>query len=124
MKRDMDLVRNILLEIESKDKGDGRWIEISIPEVDNKILHEHLFLIFKSGLIEGNDGTTMSSREFLPKRLTWTGHDFLDSVRDPEIWQKTKDGAKAAGGFTIELLADLAKGLIKTQIKKITGVEV
>ncbi|MGL4490415.1 MAG: DUF2513 domain-containing protein [Rhizobiaceae bacterium] len=124
MKRDMDLVRNILLEIESKDDGSNRWIDVDLPNVDQKILHEHLFLMWKSGLIEGNDGSTMSSREFMPRRLSWTGHDFLDSIRDPEIWQKTKDGAKAAGGFTAELLGELAKGLIKTQIKKLTGVEI
>ncbi|MDQ6867300.1 MAG: DUF2513 domain-containing protein [Pseudomonadota bacterium] len=40
-------------------------------------------------------------------------HDFLDSIRDPDLWNKTKKGAKAAGGFTMDLLADLAKGLIK-----------
>lgn len=124
MKRDMDLVRNILLEIENKDKGDGRWIEILIPEVDDKTLQEHLFLMFRSGLIEGNDGSTMSSREFLPKRLTWTGHDFIDSVRDPEIWRKTKESANAAGGFTLELLGDIAKGLLKTQIKRLSGIDV
>jgi hypothetical protein len=55
--------------------------------------------------------------------LSWAGDDFLDSVRDPEIWRQTKEGAKKAGGFTVELLGDLAKGLIKTQIKKHTGVE-
>jgi Hypothetical protein (DUF2513) len=54
---------------------------------------------------------------------TWRGHDFIDSVRDPEIWRKTKEGAQAAGGFTIELLRELAKGFIKTQIEKHTGVK-
>jgi hypothetical protein len=36
---------------------------------------------------------------------------------------KTKEGASQAGGFTVWLLADLAKGLIKTQIEKHTGVK-
>ena len=55
--------------------------------------------------------------------LTWDGHDFLDSVRDEEIWRRTKEGAKAAGGFTFDIIKDLAKGLIKTQIKKHTDVD-
>ncbi len=54
--------------------------------------------------------------------LTWEGHDFLDSVRDPKIWAKTKDGALAAGGFTVDLLKDLAKGFVKKQIEERTGV--
>jgi hypothetical protein len=44
-------------------------------------------------------------------------------MRDPEIWRKTKEGASKAGGFTVSLLADLAKGLIRTQIEKHTGVK-
>jgi len=55
--------------------------------------------------------------------LTWHGHEFLDAIRDPEIWRRTKEGANKAGGFTVSLLADLAKGLIKTQIEKHTGVK-
>jgi Hypothetical protein (DUF2513) len=55
--------------------------------------------------------------------LTWAGHDFLDSIRDPKIWEKTKKGAEAAGGFTVDLLKDLAKGLVKKQIEEYTGVK-
>jgi hypothetical protein len=43
-------------------------------------------------------------------------------VRDPKIWAKTKDGALAAGGFTVDLLKDLAKGFVKKQIEERTGV--
>jgi len=49
--------------------------------------------------------------EVLFDRLSWTGHDFIDSVRSPEVWAKTKKGAEAAGGFTVDLLKDLAKAL-------------
>ena len=45
------------------------------------------------------------------------------SVRDDAVWRKTKEGALAAGGFTFELLASLAKGLVKKQIEKHTGIE-
>jgi Hypothetical protein (DUF2513) len=55
--------------------------------------------------------------------LTWAGHDYLDAVRDPEIWKKVRQTTDAAGGFTLELVKDLAKGFIKTQIKKHTGME-
>lgn len=57
------------------------------------------------------------------KRLTWQGHDFLDKVRDPEIWHATKEGAKKAGGFSLELLGALAKGFLKKKIEAHTGVD-
>jgi hypothetical protein len=47
---------------------------------------------------------------------------FLDTVRDPEIWKKTKEGAISAKGFTLDLLQDLAKGFIKKQIEERTGI--
>ncbi len=124
MKRDLDVIRNILLQIETNDIGNRQWVKISIPEIGEAVLQEHLFLAWESGFIEGNDVSSLSSRGFKPRRLTPAGHDFLDSVRDPEIWKKTKEGANAAGGFTLELLGDIAKGFIKTQLKKQTGVEI
>jgi hypothetical protein len=33
--------------------------------------------------------------------LTSSGHEFPDSVRDPEIWRKTIEGANKAGSFTV-----------------------
>jgi hypothetical protein len=43
----------------------------------------------------------------------------LDAIRSPEVWAS----ALAAGGFTFELLADLAKGFVKKQIEERTGVQ-
>jgi hypothetical protein len=124
MKRDMDLVRNLLLKIEELDLGDGNWVDVGDMSDDGNELYRHLILMRDEGLIEGSDRQFEGKDGFLPTSLTWAGHDFLDSVRDPESWKKTKDGANAAGGFTVELLAEIAKGLIKTQIKRLSGVDV
>jgi hypothetical protein len=35
----------------------------------------------------------------------WHGHEFLDDVRDPDIWRKTKKRAKAVGGVGARMLA-------------------
>lgn len=83
-------------------------------------------LLVTDGYVNGIDATTKSSfcQEFIPMNLTDKGHDYLDSIRDPEIWKQTKAGAAKVGGFSLELIGDLAKGLIKTQIKKHTGIEI
>ena len=54
--------------------------------------------------------------------LTWAGHDYLDSIRDDQIWAVAKDGVKQAGGLTFDLLKSLAKGLVKKKIEQHTGV--
>ena len=51
------------------------------------------------------------------------GHDFLDSIRDPDVWDKTKKGALAAGGFAMDLLKKLATGFVKKKIEDSTGIK-
>ena len=75
-----------------------------------------------AGLIEVTEENTILGHVIV-RGLTWNGHDFLDSIRDPKIWAKTKSGAAAAGGFTVDLLKDLAKGLVRKQIEEYTGVK-
>lgn len=132
MKRDMDLIRDILMEIEggqrvfettSSDEAAalGIPLETSRSQKEADRLRGHLDLLGQSGFIEIEERTGAAS--YLIKGLTWQGHDFLDSVRDPKIWEKTKKGAEAAGGFTVDLLKDLAKGFVKKQIEELTGVK-
>ena len=57
------------------------------------------------------------------RRLTWEGHEFLDAVRDPEVWTQTKKGAEEVKAFTFDLLKDLAKDFLKKQLEDYTGVK-
>lgn len=127
-KRDMDLVRELLLRLENLQMEMGDVFVISpedpglaVPGYDSAQIEYHLSLLRSVGMIECPGcqpglGITFSG-------LTWNGHDFLDSIRDPEIWRATKEGARRAGGFSVDLLGALAKGLIKKQIEKHTGVQ-
>ena len=40
-------------------------------------------------------------------RLTYAGHEFLDAVRDGEVWRRTKEGAAKAGGAGLKLMLQL-----------------
>ena len=127
MKRDMNLIRELLLKLESWPMERGDVVPI-IPEDREfsslgRSAHEieyHLNLLLTGGLI---DSPAQSNVGIYFRGITEKGHDFLNSVRDPRIWAKTKEGALAAGGFTLDLLADLAKGFLKKQIEERTGVK-
>jgi DNA-binding PadR family transcriptional regulator len=123
MKRNLDLVRELLLAIEERDNGSGDWVALDDLCPDENTLYYHLVRMHQAGYIDGVDRNLIGVQSFLAQSLTNAGHDFLDSIRDPEIWRQTKERARAVGGFTVELLGELAKGLLKTQIKKHTGVE-
>jgi DNA-binding transcriptional ArsR family regulator len=105
MNRDMDLVRNLLLEIEASEKpvlyiGDL----LSADRVDGAnqpTIELHLKLLIEAGLIDANQKQGISTvGRWYVRRLTWDGHEFLDTIRDPEIWRKTKEGASAAGSWS------------------------
>jgi hypothetical protein len=127
MTRDMDLIRELLLRLEAFPLRLGGIVHIplddevlAVPGYDPAQIDYHLSLIREAGFID--DGGVRPAVGLGFRRLTWAGHDFLDSVRDPEVWAKTKKGAIAAGGFTFDLLKDLAKGFLKKQIEERTGV--
>lgn len=104
MKRDMDYVREILLDIESKDKPRLRdLLPSGATDTEHAKLVEHLtMLVDEAGFVTGTSSTILSGRkDWLNLRITWQGHDFLDSVRDPEIWRKAKNTAAGGGGFTL-----------------------
>ncbi len=121
MKRDMDLVRELLLKIEAHDNPS--FGDLLDEEADEEKLAEHIRLLEAAGFVTGIAGHSLNRSYWMDLRLTWEGHDFLDSVRDPQIWEKTKKGAEAAKGFTVELLKDLAKGFVKKQLEEYTGVK-
>ncbi len=129
MKRNMDLIRELLLKLESYSNPPGTMVVIDpyhgqfqIDGYSPDELAYHLALIREAGFIE-SPGSQSVGLGVTFRRLSWDGHDYLDAVRDPEIWRKTKRGAEAAGSFTFDLVKDLAQGFIKTKIREHTGVD-
>lgn len=128
MRRNMDLIRELLLRLEAIELRSGSVMHIDATDPEVEIegygpddIDYHLTLIHDAGLISPSSMNPAIGIAF--RGISWSGHDFLDTIRDPEIWAKTKNGATAAGGFTVELLRDLAKGFIKKQIEEYTGVK-
>jgi hypothetical protein len=116
MQRDMDLVRDLLLEIDSDPKLDGlHWASAESLSIDGRSPEEisyHVTMLIEAGYITGNPAMDMP----LISKLTWQGHELLDDIRDPNIWTKTKERAKTVSGIGIALMWELAKAEIKKQL--------
>lgn len=54
MKRDMDLIRVLLLQIEEFDRGLGGDVEIEAGDHEPQVVAEHLRLLLEAKLIEGD----------------------------------------------------------------------
>jgi Hypothetical protein (DUF2513) len=116
MKRDMDLVRQILREIEDAPYT-GDAVGFSIPNCTDEQLQYHLQLLHEAGLIDGMDASTLDGLAFLPTRLTWQGHEFLEASRDDGMWEKAKTLAlKTVGGLSFDVLVFALKEWAKQKL--------
>ena len=125
----MDVVRSVLLRLEALPiRPDGIVLlhgsdpEIAVDGHSTDEVDYHLKLLKEHGLIDC-PGSLSNDGGISFRKLTWAGHDFVDAVRDPAIWKKTKHSADAIGSITFDLVKDLAKGFIKTKIEEHTGVK-
>ena len=41
--------------------------------------------------------------------ISYEGHEFIEKIREPKIWKKTKDISSKAGAFSIKLLGTIAE---------------
>jgi len=124
MTRNMDLIRQLLLDLEAFEQRPGGVSHLTadsftIEGYDADQINYHLDLINEAGFIEAGGMRPMVGIGF--RSLTWAGHDFLDATRDHTVWQKTKETATRAGGFSVDLLLGIAKEVIKQNVAKLTG---
>ena len=95
MKRDMDLVRTILLAVEAiPDESMGQFVN-RIDRVDSGVFARHVEIMLEAGLVEGHVVHAGRSIRANVNGITWDGYEFLDSIRSDTAWAKTK--ARIAG---------------------------
>jgi len=111
MKRDIDLVRKILLAIEMKEEPTG-WI---IPEIEGYSEEEifyHIKILAEADFLDARNLGGRGGFEWAAINLTWEGHEFLDASRNETIWKKTKSIINdKLGSASFDVLKEL---LIKT----------
>lgn len=96
MKRDMDLARRILLEIEEYDSARAPGIEFDGYTAEQ--IGYHIGLLGEAGLLDVIDTSSMNGISFIPYKLTWDGHEFLDAARDEGRWNKAMQTIKEKTG--------------------------
>jgi hypothetical protein len=122
VKLDKELVREILLAVEAADKPD-RWIPLAISGKSDVETSYHVMLLAEAGFLKAHDVGGMNSFEWQATRLTYRGHEFLDVVRDPEIWRRTKEGAEKAGVSAVGMLLEIGKAYGKQLLKERLGID-
>ncbi|MCX6701498.1 MAG: DUF2513 domain-containing protein [Methanomicrobiales archaeon] len=120
MKRDFDLIRAILLYLESQPRG---FIgdQIALEGNSNDEVVYHLVLMKDEGLIEGLVRSIY--RQYTPivrvHRMTRAGHDFLDACRDEGRWNQAKEIFNKMGGVTFNVANEVLVRLMMAGVSQI-----
>ncbi|MXS85317.1 DUF2513 domain-containing protein [Nitrosomonas sp. HPC101] len=106
MKRDMDLVRKILLKAIAEQHGYTNG-NPSIEGVSDEQVGYHVWLMEQAGLVHAiiPGGLTSESPYAILVSPTWNGHDFADAAVDNKIWKKAmRTVLKEGKSFTFSYL--------------------
>jgi len=114
MKRDPQLIRQILLACEEHEHGYAPR-EIHIEGYTDEQIGYHVYLLGDAGYMEVTEAirkrSSLSPRS-RPISITHAGHEFLDTIKDEEVWRTTKGIIAKTGGWTLGVIASVATEII------------
>lgn len=118
MKRDLDLVREILLAVESYEPPRVSTLQSISPrdftgtEAQN---FYHINMLVDAGFIKLAGKPTMAG-DFAVHGMTMPGHDFLDAIKEQSVWDHTKERVGKIGGWTLDIVLAVAKDEINRRL--------
>lgn len=122
MKRDMDLIRSILLDIEESPAGEDWDIETIAKDKEAATVAKHLELMIEAGFVKGKVDSDIGCTEYWVSgiELTWEGYEFLDASRNSEVWKKVKSTVIDSGmSFSKDVLMSALKTAALAAINKL-----
>jgi hypothetical protein len=117
MKRDMDIIRQILLNVEDDKYQLGE--RIRLPGVPDDICAKHVALILDAGLAIGrthkSDSYGIVAADI--ERLTSAGHDFCDGIRQDTIWNLAKEHIiKPGASYGLAVLVEWVRVEVRRRV--------
>ena len=122
MKRDLELIRKLLLFFDEKP-GAEKVEKPQVPGYDETTIMYHLVLLHDAGYLRCETARS-SSRDrviyVIPFELTWDGHEFLDTIRSPYVWERVMTEIRERGLLSTSV--DFIKKLAEAEIRKRLGM--
>ena len=117
MKRDMELIRALMLKIEGDAPDD--FTDLTVAGYNDDQVNLHLTLLLEAGLAHGQvvEQGMGQTPQAIVDRLTWQGYEFLDNARNEAAWKQVTGKAKAAGAtLSLEVLKTLLSVAVKAML--------
>lgn len=119
MRLKQDCIRDILLGLEEELdylQSIGKDELLSLDRLSHHRTEDSLYTVSKlreAGFLNVSYYLGGNFRIF---DITYEGHQFLENIRDPEIWAKTKQAAGKVGGVSLSVLGEIALGFVRQSI--------
>lgn len=125
MKRDWDVIRLLLTKLE--DLPPASYLSLADfkeQETDYVyVISYHMKMLIDGGYVEGQMSCELGTapKHFFATGLKEKGHDFLDTIRDETIWNKTKETFAAKG---IDMSFETIKQVAIATVTSMLGLSV
>lgn len=118
MRRDMNVLRQILLAVRDAD-----GVVREVPGIDQAVYLEHARLLDEAGLVTASIHQVQQRVDVaLIWRLTWAGHDFADAIQQDTLWHKAQSTVlKPAASWTFDVLKEWLKTEISQGLPTLRG---
>lgn len=122
LRLDYECVRNILLTVESLGSKQTLSADnyMTFPLISNYSVEEFHYTVSrlneagffpKGSVLEVIDGIIIRL-----DALTWEGHQYLDCIRDENIWSQARKKVSGFGSVPLKVLGEIAASLIRSHV--------
>lgn len=116
MKLDQECVRDLLLYMENELPMNAQVRLSSVYEEHFKSKYSNEQVLYTASklheakLIEGVPFTfDIGIVDFVMQSISYDGHQLLDNIRDPKVWEETKNATKKLTSVSLPILIEVAK---------------
>lgn len=124
MKLNHDCIRDIMLYVEEHTDSHLDTVELKeilkeYPQYNIDTLKYHSSQLHDAHFISRLD---LYPNNGMLGKLTWSGHEYIDNIRDKTAWQMIKEGAFDLSSMSLNMVGQLSKELIFSYAKKKFGL--
>lgn len=125
MNRDMELIREILLDVKRRNTLEEK--PVRIDGYDETVVARHVELLFEAGYLDGRNLTVLASAgpaTIVVKDMSWAGHDFIAVLENQTVWNQIKNQFPAAqlAGLPLDVIKTVGTGLLTEYAKSSLGL--
>lgn len=132
MRLNHDCIRDVMLAVENDlqftrvsilrlaDETDNFLRENDLPKYKSEDLLYTTSKLIEAGYLNGvlSETDQLGIENVYIDSITWEGHNFLDTVRDPKIWKATKKIVSHLESVSITILSKVGTGVLNHVIDK------